>query len=249
MKKKILALISAAAIALTFTACTRSNDVQNALEGGNKTNNEVNNNSDNNSNNDDNNSDDKTKEEEKEPEKNDEGFKHGENTDSSYKSSFLNIEVEYGDDWTTYDDEYMASQNNIEDMSDENVNKVLDQSGVLYEMMAKLESNSNVNIVIENLNLTNGGKSLSAEEYLEAALPNLKTSLASTYEDAEVDMSTTTICGKELPCIKGSISSGEVSANEILVAVSSGKYIAIVTFTTLSDDDFNTLASAFKSIG
>ncbi len=205
MKKKILALISAAAMALSLTACSGG-------DGGAK-------------------------------------FQHGENTDSGYKSSFFNIEVEYGDGWTTYDDEYMASQNSISDMSEENVNKALDESGMLYEMMVMMESKSNVNIVVENLNLTNGGKSLSGKEYLEASLPNLKDSLAATYGDATVEMSTTTICGKEMDCIKGSISSGGVSANEILVAVSSGKYVAIITFTTVSDDDFNTLASAFKSIG
>ncbi len=254
MKKKILAVISAAAMALSFSACTSSEDVENAINGGNNNISTENNNNNNNNNNSSNKTEEeekKTEEEKTEPENNNQkaAFQHGKNTDSGYKSSFFNIEIEYGDDWTYYDDDYLASQNGADDMSDESINEVLDKNAVIYEMMASLPSNSNINIVVENLNITNGGKSLTGEEYLNLAFPNLKSTIVSSYEDASAEISTTTICGKEMPCVKVEISSDGLTANEVLVAVPGGNYMATVTITFIGEEDFNTIASAIKSIG
>ncbi len=249
MKKKILVLAIAAAMALSLSACTNTKDVEDAINGGNNNVSTQDNNNSNNNNKDD--SSNKTEEEKTEPEKTDEevSFKHGTNNDSGYKSDIFNIEIAYGDGWTYYTDEDLAGQNSIDDMSDENLNKALNEKAVVYEMMALLPSNSNINIVVENLNVTNRGESLTGEEYLNLAFPNLKSSIEASYEEASAEISTTTLCGKEIPCVKVNISSGGVTANEVLVAVPGGNYMATITITFVDEADFDTIASAIKSIG
>lgn len=70
--------------------------------------------------------------------------------------------------------EVLAQTNFISDTSDENAQKALNKNAVLYEMVAAAETASNVNIVIENLNITNGGKPLTAEEYIDMVIGNLE---------------------------------------------------------------------------
>lgn len=176
-------------------------------------------------------------------------FTHGTLTETSYTSDLFGIEMEFGSGWTAMTDEEMAEQNQIDDMTDESMNEALDSKATVYEMMANIESGSNVNIVIENLKITNNGNSITAEKYMELALPNLKTGLTSTYGEATADIGTVEICSKTMPCINAEISNSGVTLHETLIPVIKGNYAAVVTLTALDDDDMNTLINAFKSIG
>lgn len=236
MKKRILALAALMTVSVMLTACTSTDDVNNKLNGGNTTtsaqqaNTEAAN----------------TTEEKKETPSQ---FKHGTVTDTSYSSSFLGIEADFSDGWEIYGDDELADLNKISDMSDENINKILDSTAVAYELMAGIESGSNVNIVIENLNLTNGGKTTDPENYIDMALPNLKSGLEGVYDSVTVNKDKVNICGKDMTCIKAEISGNGITASELQIPVINGTYAAIITFTALTDDDMNTLMSAFKSIG
>lgn len=236
MKKRIIALAAIMAVSVMLTACTSADDVNSVLGGGNTTTAAQ----------QGNNGDANTTEAEKEaPSK----FTHGTVSDDSYSSDLFGIEAEFDDSWTVYSDEDLADQNSISDMSDESINKVLDKTATAYEFMAAIESGSNVNIVIENLNLTNKGKTIEADKYIDMALPNLKSGLESVYESVTVNKDSVEICGKTLPCIKAEISQNGMSAKEVQIPVVSGTYVAIITFTALDDNDLSTLMSAFKSVG
>lgn len=232
MKKRTLALAVLMAVSVMFTACTSSDDVKDKLG-------EVNNPSS---------TQGEADKKDDDSDKKDAKYEHGKISDSSYTSSFFGFKAEFDSSWTVLSDDDMADTNNIDDMSDENVNKVLDKSAVLYEMMASIESGSNVNIVIENLNVTNNGKSVTADEYITLSIDGLKSSLASSYEEASADKSTTSFCGKDVPCIKAEVTASGISAKEVLVPIVEGNYVAVVTFTALDDDDLNTLMGAFKAV-
>ncbi|MDE6579855.1 MAG: hypothetical protein K2K41_04905 [Ruminiclostridium sp.] len=131
-------------------------------------------------------------------------------------------------------------------MSEENVNKALEKKGVLYEIMASQENNENFNIVIENLNVTNNGKTVSGEEYLKLSLPTLKTSLKSGYDESSADIDKVTFMGKETACIKADVTKEELHAYLIIVPVIKGNYAALITFTAFSAESAESMIAVFK---
>lgn len=142
------------------------------------------------------------------------GFAHGKQEGNTYISEFLGLKVEFDDGWTIQTDETLAQTNFISDMSDENTQKALERNAVLYEMVAAAETASNVNIVIENLNITNGGKPLTAEEYIDMVIGNLESQFKEALVDVDVETekSTTDFLGSEAACINIKIATGGTSA-------------------------------------
>lgn len=134
-------------------------------------------------------------------------------------------------------------------MSDENANKALDTNAVLYELMAGTEAVANMNIVIENLNITNGGKSLTGEEYIDLAIGNIEASFKATgIEDVEAEKSTVNFLGSETACISTKLSSGGQEMIQKMVPISRGAYMGIITFSGASEDEITSAMSMFKSI-
>ncbi|MDE6724278.1 MAG: hypothetical protein K2J79_01620 [Ruminiclostridium sp.] len=173
-------------------------------------------------------------------------YVHGKIEGNKYSSDFLGLHPELGEGWTLYTDEQLAKQNSISDMSEENVNKALEKKGVLYEIMASQENNENFNIVIENLNVTNNGNTVSGEEYLKLSLPTLKTSLKSGYDESSADIDKVTFMGKETACIKADVTKEELHAYLIIVPVIKGNYAALITFTAFSAESAESMIAVFK---
>ena len=173
-------------------------------------------------------------------------FVHGKVEEHSYSSDFLGLHPELGEGWTLYTDEQLAKQNSISDMSEENVNKALDKTGALYEIMASQENNENFNITIENLNVTNNGKTVSADEYLKLSLPTLKNSLKSGYDDSTADIDKVTFMGKETGCIKAEVTKGELKAYLVIVPVMKGNFVALITFTAFTAESAESMVAVFK---
>lgn len=173
-------------------------------------------------------------------------YVHGKVEEHSYSSDFLGLYPELGEGWTVYTDDQLAKQNSISDMSEENVNKALDKTGALYEIMASQENNENFNIVIENLNVTNNGKFVSAEEYIELSLPTLKTSLKSGYDEYSAEIDKVTFMGKETACIKADVTKGDLHAYLIIVTVIKENYAALITFTAFSAEGAESMVGIFK---
>ena len=173
-------------------------------------------------------------------------YSHGKIEENKYSSEFLGLYPELGEGWTLYTEEQLAKQNSISDMSDKSVNEALDKKGVLYEIMATKENKENFNIVIENLNVTNNGKTVTGEEYLKLSLPNLKTSLKSGYDESAADIDKVTFMGKETACIKADVTKEELHANLIIVPVIKGNYAALITFTAFTAEGAESMIGVFK---
>lgn len=134
-------------------------------------------------------------------------------------------------------------------MSDENANKALDTNAILYELMAGTESIANMNIVIENLNITNGGKSLTGEEYIDLAIGNIEASFKiAGIENAEAEKSTVNFLGSESACISTKLSNQGQEMIQKMIPISKGSYMGIITFSGANEDEITSAMSMFKSI-
>lgn len=175
-------------------------------------------------------------------------FAHGKMDGNVYTSEFLGFKAEFADGWMLMTEDVLAQYNGIDDMSDENVNKVLDTNAMSYEMMAAKDEVTNVNIVIENLNLTNGGNLISAEDYIDAVLPNLEAQFKAAAENVEVKKSTASFLGSEVACINTKLTVEGVDKAQCIIPMSKGAYIANITFTGVSEAEVTSVMNRFKSM-
>lgn len=177
------------------------------------------------------------------------GFAHGTVTANSYSSEFLGLQADFADGWVTVTDDVLAQNNGIDDMSDENVNKALNTNAILYELIAGTETNTNVNIVIENLNITNNGKSLTGAEYIELAFPNIEAQFkAAGFESVEAEKSTVSFLGSEMACISTKLTSKGQEAVQKMIPLSNGTYMGIVTFTGANEEEIISSMGMFQKI-
>ena len=177
------------------------------------------------------------------------GFVHGNVAQSSYSSEFLGIKADFADGWVCAADDMLAENNGISDMSAENVNSALDTKAILYELIATTEGISNVNIVIENLNITNGGKALSGEEYIELAFDNVTASFKSLgIEEVDAEKSKINFLGSEMACMKTKLANQGQEMVQVMIPINKGTYMGIVTFSGETEDDITSAMGMFKSI-
>ena len=178
------------------------------------------------------------------------GFAHGKQDENTYISEFLGLKVEFDDGWTMQTDEVLAQTNFISDMSDENAQKALNKNAVLYEMVAAAETASNVNIVIENLNITNGGKPLTAEEYINMVIGNLESQFKETLVavDVETEKSAADFLGSEAACINIKVTTGEQVLYQKMIPLSRGAYMGVISFSGASGEEISSAMSMFKSL-
>lgn len=177
------------------------------------------------------------------------GFAHGAVTANSYSSEFLGIKADFTDGWITVTNDVLAQNNGIDDMSDENVNKALNTNAILYELIAGTETNTNVNIVIENLNITNNGKSLTGAEYIELAFPNIEAQFkAAGFESVDAEKSTVSFLGSEMTCINTKLTSEGQEAVQKMIPLGNGTYMGIVTFTGANEEEIISAMNMFQKI-
>lgn len=177
------------------------------------------------------------------------GFVHGKQGEKTYISAFLGLKAEFADGWTMQTEEVLAAANGIADMSDENANSALDKNAILYELIAALDDTHNVNIVIENLNLTNGGKSLTAEEYIDLAIGGVESQFkAQGITEVSAEKSTASFLGSEAACMNTRLANEGRVLYQKMFPVSRGGYMGIVTFTSSSEEELNAAIDMFKSV-
>lgn len=155
--KKIIALTLAALMLICFTACGVKDAVNDAVEGAI----------------------------ENMAEKANEDITRGAVSGNTYTSEYSGISFTKPDTWTYSDDETLASLLNQSmdsiDMND--ISKTLAESGTVYDMMVSdAETGSNLMVLYENMDVTNAGNAMSAQEYLDTLKTQLPAQSGMDYE-------------------------------------------------------------------
>lgn len=177
-------------------------------------------------------------------------FSHGTQDSGVYTSEFLGLKAEFTEDWSITADSDLAQVNGIDSMSADNMATALKTNGMLYEMMAAAGDNSsNVNITIENLNVTNLGRSLTAEQYVDAAFNSIKNQYAAAgITDVEAEKSTVSFLGSETACIKTTLKNDGAELRQMMIPVSKGTYMGVIALTAPDEDGVNAQLEMFKSL-
>ena len=177
-------------------------------------------------------------------------FSHGTQDSAVYTSEFLGLKAEFTEDWSITADSDLAQVNGIDSMSADNTATALKTNGMLYEMMAAAGDNSsNVNITIENLNVTNLGRSLTAEQYVDAAFNSIKNQYAAAgITDVEAEKSTVSFLGIETACIKTTLKNDGAELRQMMIPVSKGTYMGVIALTAPDEDGVNAQLEMFKSL-
>lgn len=181
-------------------------------------------------------------------------FKRGKYDESTkkYTSETFGITATLDDTWTVYSDSELAQVGGMTGSTDEDFIKQLDSKGGIFDFYAlstDTTSGTNINITVENLKVTNGNSGISEKVYIEAVIPKIKQqyeSMGATVEKTETG--TTTFCGKKVDCVFSKVTLNGVTFYQTQVPIKKGKYMAGVTFTSISEDTVNELVKKFSSI-
>lgn len=179
-----------------------------------------------------------------------EKFSHGTAEGLVYTSDYLEFKAELAEGWEFAADSDLAQANGVDDMSDDNAAKALKSRGVLYEMMAaKDNGTSNVNLVIENLDVTQLGRKLTSEQYVDLALPSITSQYsAAGLTDVEAEKSSVSFLGSETACINTTVRNDGSELHQTMIPVNKGSYMLIVTFTAPDTDGISAQLEMFGSI-
>ncbi|HEX3022553.1 MAG TPA: hypothetical protein VHP81_09195, partial [Lachnospiraceae bacterium] len=176
-------------------------------------------------------------------------YKKGTVTDTTFESKFLNLKFTLPENFTMVSEEELDSyiQFAADTMYSDEGKTMLDyaKATVVYEIMARNDIGSNVNIVVEKLRGSN--KDLSIDEYIEVA----KKSIASTGMTYTFDESTTkeTLAGNEYTRLNATVEANGASLTQSLYFNKIGDRMMLMSFTYTPDSeaDFQTMKDAFTS--
>lgn len=160
-----------------------------------------------------------------------------------YKNDFVGITCTLGDEWLYYSEDEILQLNEVvaDSADDEELAEQLRSKDSFYDMMAENgETAENVNVVLENLGLLYG-HTMDASGYIDVALENLETSMASMgmnvtgCEKVQFDF-----CGKETDGIyltsTMTVEGIEVEVFQRLACVKAGTYMCVITATSYFED-------------
>lgn len=170
-------------------------------------------------------------------------FTHGTWNGTTYTSKFLGMKATVGSDWVITSDAELATAFGISDMSDSNIQSVLDKLGTITEMMATKPGGSSVNITIQDFNTT-GGK-MNEDEYFKSGIELLKQQLSgynATAEEGKV-----VFLGKSTRCINITLPVSGQTVYEVQIPVFKSHYIASITFAATTKADAEQLLGIFTA--
>ena len=164
-----------------------------------------------------------------------------------FSNAYCGLEFNKPSDWVYSDDEQLAAlvnasmeQINVPDMS-----KTLAELGSVYDMMAQdTVTNSNVIVMLEDLSVTNMGKMITEEEYVEALKTNLPIQTGIGYEFE--GMESVSLSGMEY--LKGTFSvevESTVMNQAYYVRAVDDSVMSVVVITAVSGTDIESIEDMF----
>ena len=175
-------------------------------------------------------------------------YTHGTSSGTTYTSSFLGVKAEFGSDWTLSDAASLAKMNGLSDMTESSTKSSFEKNGIVVDMYAVRQlDNSNINIVVEDVKKTYG-KSLSEDEYYKKGLETVKTQMSAIDSSAQITEGKTDFLGKSTRCFNISVNIGGVNIYERQVPIFRGDYVSVITFSSLSSSELDSLVGVFNNI-
>lgn len=173
-----------------------------------------------------------------------------------YENTYFGVGCELDSDWTFYSSEELAELNGLaaSAITDEELAALVENSGVQYDMYAyAAEGLFSINVTIEKLNALYG-IALTEDSYMDISMSSLETAFSSMEGAAnpKIEKTTVSFAGAERSALKISfdylVEDTAIPAYELIVCIKSGNYVAVVTFSTATEDYTDEAASLFYAL-
>ena len=173
-------------------------------------------------------------------------YTHGTVSGTTYTNEMIGAKADFGDGWTYFSDEDIASMNGISDFTKENTDKAFSTNGVVYDMYVANADNENLNVLLEDLTRTNNA-SLDEQGYVDAAIGDLKTQLETQFTVDSLEQEKITFLGSEVPCVKITLDVSGTKLYEYQTYKKVGQYMCVFTATALSAESAEEIIGKFTA--
>lgn len=164
--------------------------------------------------------------------------KRGTVADYVYANDAFGIGFEGDTDWLYYSDEEIAATMGIaaEKMLSPEAADLLQEATIIYDMYCvNLTTGSSVNINHENIGVLYGSI-MDEEYYLEISKTQLEAQ-ATGLDLTRNEVGTTVIAGEEVPCLYVEINFSGITVYETILAKKSGNWVSVITVSGMSEED------------
>lgn len=247
--KKIIVFLLSLALMLSFCGCLEQSDWDSRDDDHKESSNVSNDDTDR----DD--ADDDEKSESDDKETSDEAlsskeFSMGEVSDTVYTSDFIGVRYNLNDGWTFSDEDQIKAFNNLAvELTEEEVEKLLKNAAIIYDMFA-VGSNriNNINIYLNKIDSTEL-ETLDMVDHFNAAIPALKELLGkSGHVNINCEIIKIEVDGKTVDALRTTAESSGVNMYQVLFAKKCNGYLATMGITTYVDDTTSDLLKNFEWI-
>ena len=233
--KRIIAIILAALMLISFASCKASNGTGNdttveeetKAEAGKETEAET------------------TEKEEETPE-----FSLGVSTGGTYVNNYLGLGCKLSDEWTFYNEEQIRNINNLTaDIAGEDYQKLMEEADVVIDMYA-IHSNGfdSINVTLEKVGLA-GVILYDVKKSLEASIDMLKSTFKNMgYENIECEIIKVEFAGEEYTALRTTATTSGVQMYQTTVADIRGLHVFNITATTYNEDTTDKLLDTFYKL-
>lgn len=157
--------------------------------------------------------------------------------DGIYKNEAFGIGFKADSDWYFYSDEEIASSmgKTVAELFPEDFAENLESTEIIYDIYgADYYTGSTISINFENTIAVYEGE-IDEESYLEIVKSQIETTL-SGMEILRNEIGTTSVSGKEVPCLFVEIGLSGTTVYEAVIAKKAGSWIGVITLASVTED-------------
>lgn len=177
-------------------------------------------------------------------------FSIGTITGKTYENEFLCVGCTLPDEWVFHSEEQIKELNNATvDLMPDEYKELIEQSDLVYDMMANTEDhNSSINVILEKSNITYVA-TFNLETDYEAIAEITKSSFEDIgFTDINYSILTTDFAGEEIECLMWDMKMGKENIYEIQVFIKAFDYIGTITVASTDLSTCKDILSSFYKL-
>lgn len=168
---------------------------------------------------------------------------------NTYTNTQLGLRLTLGESWYVYSEEETASIAGIvaESFNDESVKSLIEDSGIATVFCASESTGNTVNINWEKVGVA--AIRLTADSYIESALPTVNSALGSAdFTNIVSGKTTVSFLGSEYPAISVTAERYGNTFYEVVIPILKGSYVCCITICTVNTDTCGSILGYFEPL-
>ena len=151
------------------------------------------------------------------------------------------------DEWTFYTDAEIASANGASSASSEDLQKILNDTAVLQDMMVTMESGTNVNLVYEDTNQTLA-RFVDESGYIDVTITELEDGMGDVLDNIKSSKSNVTFAGQSRPVLDVTGETYGITIYQRIIPIKNGNYMGLFTISAFGQDEIDDITAMFYAL-